>query len=56
MATTSRASKEWMEEAGALTVVVAVFALLLTAGYRIVALFVQLVSNEYSTHAWHLHF
>lgn len=56
MATTSRASKEWREEAGASTVVVAVFALLRTVGYHLVALFVQLVSNEYSTYAWHLHF
>lgn len=36
--------------------ILGVFALLLTAGYHLVSLFVQLIANEYSARFWDSHF
>jgi len=41
---------------GTLIVIPGVFALLLTAGSRLVSLFVQLMAHEYSAIVWHSHF
>lgn len=45
-----------METAGTLILIPRVFALLLTAGYHIVSLFVQLMAHKYSAVVWHSHF
>lgn len=45
-----------METVGTLILIPGVFALLLTAGYHLVSLFVQLMANEYTAHLWNFHF
>jgi hypothetical protein len=43
-----------METVGTLILMPGVFALLLTVGYHLVSLFVQLMAHEYSAVAWHM--
>jgi hypothetical protein len=49
-------SKERIGDAGALILIPGLFALLLTVGYHLVSLFVQLMAREYSVVVWHSHF
>ena len=52
----ARVNTARMETVETLILIPGVFALLLTAGYHIVSLFVQLMANEYSAVVWHSHF
>lgn len=52
----TRAGTPRVATVGTLILIPGMFALLLTAGYHLVSLFVQLIANEYSTHVWHVHF
>jgi len=45
-----------MEQAGTVILVLGMAALLLTGGYHLVSLFVQLMANEYAAHVWNSHF
>jgi hypothetical protein len=45
-----------MEEAGTLILLLAMAGLLLTVGYHLVSLFVQLMAHEYSAVVWRSHF
>lgn len=46
----AKRNKERIEEAGALILIPGMFALLLTAGYHLVSILLQLMASEYSTH------
>jgi len=52
----ARVNTAQMETVGTLILIPGVFALLLTAGYHLVSLFVQLMANEYTAHAWNFRF
>lgn len=54
--TMARVNTARMETVETLILIPGVFALLLTAGYHIVSLFVQLTAHEYSAVVWHSHF
>lgn len=45
-----------METVGTLILIPGAFALLLTVGYHLVSIFVQLMAHEYSVVVWHSHF
>ncbi|HXT74262.1 MAG TPA: hypothetical protein VN785_10470 [Candidatus Angelobacter sp.] len=52
----ARVNTAHMETVGTLILIPGVFALLLTVGYHLVSLFVQLMAHEYSAIVWHFHF
>lgn len=52
----ARVNAARLETVGTLILIPGVFALLLTAGYHLVSLFVQLMANEYTAVVWHSHF
>ena len=52
----AKADNDRLKGAGSLALILAMFAVLLTAGYHIVSLFVQLMANEYAAHVWNSHF
>lgn len=45
-----------METVGTLIFIPGAFALLLSAGYHLVSILVQLMAREYSAVVWHSHF
>lgn len=52
----ARVNATRMETVGTPILIPGVFALLLTVGYHLVSLFVQLMAHEYSAVVWHSHF
>lgn len=51
----ARVNTARMGTVGTLILMPGVFALLLTAGYHLVSLFVRLMAHEYSAIVWHSH-
>ncbi len=54
--TMARVNATRMETVGTPILIPGVFALLLTAGYHLVSLFVQLMAHQYTAVVWRSHF